>query len=92
MPRHQSGVRRHIDVDGLTKFTDPVQRQIANIQTKYDQEVSRLKEEVSYLRGLLEHASVCNGEPHCGVDQKTVNLPVSYAFLTSPGLSLLTLT
>lgn len=57
------GLSRHLDVDGLTKFNDPVQKQIESIKTKYEQEISKLKDSVSYLENLLaQHASACNGD------------------------------
>ncbi|WAR04039.1 MTMR3-like protein [Mya arenaria] len=38
MPRH--GLSRHLDVDGLTKFVDPVQKQISSIKDKYEQQIA----------------------------------------------------
>lgn len=61
VPRH--GLSRHLDIDGLTKFNDPIQKEVNNIKFKYEQEITRLNDHVTYLSRLLsQHASACNGD------------------------------
>lgn len=68
------GLSKHLDVDGLTKFSDPIQKQIDNMQSKYEQEISKLQDKVSYLQSLLsQHASACNGDI-CNLEFKLGNV------------------
>ncbi|XP_045171881.1 myotubularin-related protein 4-like isoform X2 [Mercenaria mercenaria] len=71
VPRH--GLSRHLDIDGLTKFNDPVQKEVSNMKLKYEQEITRLNDHVIYLSRLLsQHASACNGDV-CNLEFKHGN-------------------
>lgn len=76
VPRY--GLSRHLDIDGLTKFSDPVQKEVVNIKMKYEHEISRLQDHVSYLSRLLsQHASACNGDV-CNLEFKIGNVSTMY--------------
>ncbi|KAL4223513.1 Myotubularin-related protein 4 [Mactra antiquata] len=71
VPRY--GLSRHLDIDGLTKFNDPIQKQVSKMQMRYEQEISRLQDNMTYLKQLLaQHASACNGDV-CNLDYKIGN-------------------
>lgn len=59
----KSGLSRHLDIDGLTKFSDPVQKQISQIIDSYEQRMLQMQEEITGLQRMLaQHASACNGD------------------------------
>lgn len=72
IPRHQSGLGRHLDADGLTKFKDPAQKQIAIIKARYEQQLATCEQKISLLservRQLSQHMSPCNGDGLCSLD------------------------
>ncbi|KAK3083958.1 hypothetical protein FSP39_006006 [Pinctada imbricata] len=64
-----SGIGRHLDVDGLTTFTDPVQQRVLQIQRDYNHQIQLLKNHLAAANAaLLQHASACSGGGRCVLD------------------------
>ncbi|KAK3580803.1 hypothetical protein CHS0354_025144 [Potamilus streckersoni] len=60
--RQLNSVGRHLDIDGLTVFSDPIQRRIKSIQFKHSQEVAVLYYQINYLQTLLSQYNPLSGE------------------------------
>jgi len=68
------GLGRHLDVDGLTRFVDPVQQQVDAMKNHYESLVGRLRQEVSELRTRLAQGySTCSGDL-CNLDLQFGNV------------------
>ncbi|KAL3856141.1 hypothetical protein ACJMK2_010931 [Sinanodonta woodiana] len=60
--RQLNSVGRHLDIDGLTMFSDPVQQSIQSVQLKRSQEVAVLNRQIVYLQTLLSQYEALTGE------------------------------
>lgn len=69
----RTGISRHLDIDGLTKFNDPIQKEVLSMKTVYEQKIANLQDHVTYLEHLLsQHSSTCNGDI-CNLEFKIGN-------------------
>lgn len=69
LQRHLSGIGRHLDVDGLTKFCDPVQQRMRQIEGDYERQMQVLKSHLANANALLlQHASACSGGGRCALE------------------------
>lgn len=67
--RQLSGISRHLDVDGLTIFSDPVQQRMAQMKSDYERQIQVLTAQLDEARiALIQHASACNGAGRCILD------------------------
>jgi hypothetical protein len=51
--RQLSGISRHLDVDGLTIFSDPVQQRMAQIKSDYERQLQVLTAQLDEARIAL---------------------------------------
>ncbi|XP_069134648.1 LOW QUALITY PROTEIN: phosphatidylinositol-3,5-bisphosphate 3-phosphatase MTMR3-like, partial [Argopecten irradians] len=69
LQRHLSGIGRHLDIDGLTIFNEPVQQRMRQIETDYERQIQALKSHLANAQALLlQHASACSGAGRCALD------------------------
>ncbi|XP_033747219.1 myotubularin-related protein 3-like [Pecten maximus] len=69
LQRHLSGIGRHLDIDGLTIFHEPVQQRMRQIETDYERQIQALKSHLANAQALLlQHASACSGAGRCALD------------------------
>ncbi|KAJ8312915.1 hypothetical protein KUTeg_010288 [Tegillarca granosa] len=81
LQRQLIGVGRHLDIDGLTTFNDPVQQRMLQIEAEYKKDIQVLQSQLSAAYGLLmQHASACSGAGRCLLEaakDDIVSLPES---------------
>ncbi|XP_060076299.1 myotubularin-related protein 3-like [Ylistrum balloti] len=69
LQRHLSGIGRHLDIDGLTIFQEPVQQRMRQIENDYERQIHALKSHLANAQALLlQHASACSGAGRCALD------------------------
>ncbi|XP_062570524.1 myotubularin-related protein 4-like [Saccostrea cucullata] len=66
---------RHLDADGLTTFSDPVQQGIQKIKEDYEREIQMIRSHLAAANAaLLQHASACSGGVRCILDKEEMLL------------------
>ncbi|XP_021374659.1 myotubularin-related protein 3-like isoform X1 [Mizuhopecten yessoensis] len=69
LQRHLSGIGRHLDIDGLTIFNEPVQQRMRQIEADYERQILALKSHLANAQALiLQHASACSGAGRCAME------------------------
>ena len=67
--RHLNGISRHLDVDGLTVFSDAIQQRMQQMKDDYERKIQFLTSQLEETRtALLHHSSACNGAGRCLLD------------------------
>jgi hypothetical protein len=62
---------RHLDADGLTTFTDPVQQGIQKIKEEYEREIISIRSQLADAKeSIVLHASACSGGTKCNLDKE----------------------